>query len=102
MGICPPAFPNILSKDCCTLAVNCKQRWSYQQNALDTTNTKLQVEKLTQQVVIGVTLILEGESAVTDVVQVLQPLEVRDSHTTSVHVQILRRIEANTEALLCQ
>uniref|UniRef100_A0A0E9UCL1 Uncharacterized protein n=1 Tax=Anguilla anguilla TaxID=7936 RepID=A0A0E9UCL1_ANGAN len=44
---------------------------------------------LTQQVVVGIPLVLEGQAAVADVVQVLQPLKVGHSHTTSVQVHVL-------------
>lgn len=43
---------------------------------------------LTQQMVVGLALILERQTAVRDVVQVLQPLEERHRHTTGVNVQI--------------
>jgi hypothetical protein len=43
---------------------------------------------LTEEVVVGLALILEVQSSVADMVQVLQPLKVGDSHTTSVHIQI--------------
>ena len=39
---------------------------------------------------VWVAFVFEGKAAVTDVVQVLQPLKVGDSHTTSVDVQILQ------------
>lgn len=39
--------------------------------------------------VVGVSLIFEGQSAVADMVQVLQPLKVGDSHATSVQVHVL-------------
>lgn len=42
----------------------------------------------TQQVVVGFPLIFEGKASVRDVVQVLEPLEVRDGYTTSVDVQV--------------
>lgn len=45
--------------------------------------------RLTQQVIVGVSLVFEGESPVTDVVQVLQPLEVGNRHTASVQVHVL-------------
>lgn len=45
--------------------------------------------RLTQQVVVGVSLVFEGESPVTDVVQVLQPLEVGNGHTAGVQVHVL-------------
>ena len=41
-----------------------------------------------QQVVVALSLVLEGEPAVRDVVQVLQPLKVGDSDTTSVDVHV--------------
>ena len=47
------------------------------------------MNELTEQVVVGVTLILECQSAIADVVQIFQPFKVRDSHTTGVDVQIL-------------
>lgn len=45
--------------------------------------------RLTQQVVVGVSLVFEGESPVTDMVQVLQPLEVGNGHTAGVQVHVL-------------
>lgn len=48
---------------------------------------------LTEQVVVRVSLIFEGESAVTDVIQVLQPLEVGNSHAAGVQVHVLKRGE---------
>lgn len=39
--------------------------------------------------VVGVSLIFEGQSAVTDMIQVLQPLKVGDGHTTGIQVQVL-------------
>lgn len=44
--------------------------------------------KLTKKVIVGFTLILEGQSTIGDVVQVLQPFEEGYSHTTSVDVQV--------------
>ena len=38
--------------------------------------------------VVGVLLVLECQATKADMVEVLQPLEVRDSHTTSVDVQV--------------
>lgn len=46
-------------------------------------------KKLTEQVVVGVSLILEGESAVTDMIQIFQPLKVRNCHTPSVQIHVL-------------
>ena len=42
--------------------------------------------------VVGVHLILEGESPKTDVVVVLEPLKVRHSHTTCIGIQVLGRV----------
>lgn len=47
--------------------------------------------RLTQQVVVGVSLVFEGESTVADVVQVLQPFEVGDGDAAGVQVHVLRR-----------
>lgn len=44
--------------------------------------------KLTEQMVVGLALVLEGQATVRDVVEVLQPLEEGDSDTTGVDVQI--------------
>lgn len=38
--------------------------------------------------VVGFTLIFEGQASVRDVVKILEPLKVRDCHTTSVNIQI--------------
>ena len=43
----------------------------------------------TEQVVVGIAFVFEGQSPETHVVQVLEPLEVRYRHTASVHEQIL-------------
>lgn len=45
--------------------------------------------KPTEQVVVGVSLILEGESTVTDMVQIFQPFKVGDGYTASVQVHVL-------------
>ena len=42
--------------------------------------------------VVGVHLILEGESPKTDVVEVLEPFKVRHSHTTCIGIQVLGRV----------
>ena len=47
---------------------------------------------LTEKVVVGVPLILEGEPPVTDVVEVLEPFKVRHSHTTCIGIQVLGRV----------
>lgn len=39
--------------------------------------------------VVGVSLIFEGQSAIADVVQVLQPLKIGDGHTSSIQVHVL-------------
>lgn len=39
--------------------------------------------------IVGVSLVFEGQSPVTDVVQVLQPLEVGNRHTAGVQVHVL-------------
>ena len=44
---------------------------------------------LTQEVLVGVFLVLPGEPAVGDVVQVFEPLKVAHSHTSSVGKQVL-------------
>lgn len=44
---------------------------------------------LTQQVVVRIPLVLEGEPAVAHVVQVLQPLKVRDGDAPRVQVHVL-------------
>ena len=41
-----------------------------------------------EEVVVGFSLILEGQTAIGHVVQVLQPLEVGDCHTTGVDVHV--------------
>lgn len=43
---------------------------------------------LTEQVVVGLALVLERQTTVRDVVQILEPLEERNGHTTGVDVQI--------------
>lgn len=43
--------------------------------------------------VVGVPLVLEGQSTVADMVQVLQPLKVGDSHSTSIQVHVLNKQE---------
>lgn len=52
--------------------------------------------KPTEQVVVGVSLILKGESTVTDVIQILQPLKVWNCHTTGVQIHVLTE-ETRTE-----
>ena len=53
---------------------------------------------LTEQVIVGVSLIFKGESTVTDVVQILQPLKVGDSHTAGIQVHVLRQGGRRQEA----
>lgn len=50
---------------------------------------------LTQQMIVGIPLILEGQASVTDVVQVLQPLKVGDGHATSIQVHVLEEKGSN-------
>lgn len=45
----------------------------------------------TEKMVVGVSLILEGQTTVADVVQVLQPLKVWNRNTSSVQVHVLKR-----------
>ncbi len=59
------------------------------------------VLELTEQVVVGVALVFEREATEADVVQVFEPLEVRDGHTTRVDVQILFK-EYKKEAVIEQ
>lgn len=54
---------------------------------------------LTEQVVVGVPLVLEGQSSIADMVQILQPLKIRHSHTTSVQVHVLQG--ATQQTLIC-
>lgn len=44
--------------------------------------------QLTEQMIVGLALVLEGQATVRDMVEVLQPLEERDGDTTSIDVQI--------------
>lgn len=44
---------------------------------------------LTEQVVVGISLVLEGQSSIADVVQILQPLKIRHCYATSVQVHVL-------------
>lgn len=46
------------------------------------------MNQLTQKVVVRLPLVLEGESSVRHVVQVLEPLEEGDGDTSSVDVQV--------------
>merc|ERR1719427_118354 len=41
-----------------------------------------------EEMVVGLPLVLKGEATIGDMIEVLQPLEVRDSDTTSVDVEI--------------
>lgn len=52
---------------------------------------------LTEQVVVGVPLILEGQSPIADVVQILQPLEIRHGHTAGVQVHVLQGATKHTQ-----
>lgn len=53
---------------------------------------------LTEQVVVGVPLIFEGQSSIADMVEILQPLEVRHCHTASIQVHVLQE---ETKSLAC-
>ena len=55
-------------------------------------NTHSHCCSLTEEVVVGVPLILEGESPKTEVVEVFEPLKVRHSHTTCIGIQVLGRV----------
>ena len=41
--------------------------------------------------VVGISLILESQTPIAYMVQVLQPLEIRDSHASGVEIQVLGR-----------
>lgn len=43
--------------------------------------------------VVGVPLVFEGQSSVADVVQILQPLEVRHGHTAGVQIHVLQETQ---------
>lgn len=45
---------------------------------------------LTEQVVVWVPLIFEGQSSIADMVEILQPLEIRHCHTASIQVHVLQ------------
>lgn len=45
---------------------------------------------LTEKVVVWVSLIFEGKSSIADMVEILQPLKIRHSHTTSIQVHVLQ------------
>lgn len=55
---------------------------------------------LTQQVVVGVPFVLEGQAAIAHVVEVLEPLEVGDRHTASVQVHVLCAAEHAVSAFI--
>ena len=46
-----------------------------------------------QEVIVGLTLIFEGETAVGNVVEILQPLKVGDSDTTGIDVHVRDDLE---------
>lgn len=48
--------------------------------------------------VVGVPLVFEGESTVADVIQVLQPFEVRDGHPAGVQVHVLKQTTSVDQA----
>lgn len=55
---------------------------------------------LTQQVVVGVPLVFEGQSSVADVVQVLQPLEVGHGHAAGVQIHVLQHTRSSNTRIL--
>lgn len=109
IGMLPPALPNILSSDFWTLSENKVQttvkqtlpaNWTCPSRKTESLTALKQLlacsyaswtSNLTQKMVIGVSLIFEGKSTVTDMIQVLQPLKVRDSYTACIDVKILRK-----------
>ena len=64
-------------------------RWGDRNSASDTTEPSLErvLDRL-QEVVVGLALILESETSVGDMVQILQPLKVGDGDTTGVDVHV--------------
>ena len=51
---------------------------------------------LTEKVEVRISFILEGQSSVADMVQVLQPLKVGHSHTSSVGIEVLHKVPMNS------
>ena len=51
---------------------------------------------LTEEMVVGVSLVFEGETSIADMVQVLEPLKVGHCHTTGVQVHVLGEGETHT------
>lgn len=47
--------------------------------------------------VVGVPLILEGQSSIADVVQILQPLKIRHGHTAGVQIHVLQGATQQTQ-----
>ena len=45
--------------------------------------------------VVGISLVFEGQSSVADVVQILEPLEIGDGHTPGINKQVLYREPVN-------
>lgn len=83
-GMDPPCFPNFFSRLSWTDTE--ERRQSYSSRSRFYRNPWV---GLTQQMVVGVPLVLEGEPTITDVVQVLQPLEVGDGDTPSIQIHVL-------------
>lgn len=83
-GMDPPCFPNFLSRLSWTDTE--EKRHSYSSRSRSYRNPRV---RLTQQMVVGVPLVLECEPTITDVVQVLQPLEIGDGDTPSVQIHVL-------------
>ena len=86
MGMAPPCFPNFLSRLSWTDTAEKTERQN--RKVLGTSGRRV---RLTQQVVVGFPLVFEGESTVTDVIQILQPLEVRDGDAAGVQIHVLSR-----------
>lgn len=67
---------------------------SYTLSMMDKINRGL---VLTKQVVVWVPLIFESQSSIADMVQILQPLKIRHSYTSSIQVHVLHRETSPTQ-----
>ena len=47
-----------------------------------------QASERTEQMIVGIALVFEGEATEADVVEILEPFEVRHRHTAGVEVQV--------------
>lgn len=56
---------------------------------------------LTEQVVVGVPLIFKGQSSIADMVEILQPLEIRHRHTASIQVHVLQDQTSQAQTAAC-